>query len=98
MDKKFLGLVVSLIGLNVVDLIQTKTALVAQTCVELNPIANALNNDGLLIIGKIALVGFAVALFLYAYHLNKGIATKGLAIVVIFYLFLVCWNFLQGGI
>jgi hypothetical protein len=93
-NKKFLSLLFGLNVLNVIDLIETKTA-IANGFTELNPIVNFLYNTGLLEIGKLGIIALLTFGLLVLYKYDKKSALISVIVLVCWFTFLVLWNFIQ---
>lgn len=93
-NKKLISLLLGLNMLNLIDLIETKTAL-ANGFIELNPLINFLYNTGLFEIGKLGIVVIGSIGLIVLHNYDKKLALASALILVCWFIFVVTWNFIQ---
>lgn len=93
-SMKFISLLFGLNLLNLIDLVESRTAL-ANGFLELNPLINFFYNMGLFEIGKIGIVAVGTVALIALQRYDKKLALGCAAFLVCWYTFVVVWNYIQ---
>jgi hypothetical protein len=93
-NVKFISLLFGLNLLNVIDLVESRTAL-ANGFLELNPLINFFYNVGLFEIVKIGMVVVGTLALLVLHRYDKKLALGCVALLVCWYTFVVVWNLIH---